>query len=290
MPLRHLRRGPLLMALAALAFTVMAGAVKVARSEMSPFEVITFRCIVSLPFCALYCAVGSGTFVVHGKRMILLRSLLGFFAMVGLVTATKSLPLADLTLITKLQPLIVALGAPLLMGATERVGPVVWGGLVLGLAGCAVLIGPQLAAGTPFGLIALGATCLSAGAHLAVRRMGKSESPQAIVFWFQLTLLPLAILGQLAFDGTLPRIPPAHLVGPVVLVGIASTFGQVLMTNAYRHDRAAVVAAASYSSPVWAVIADVLVFDLLPTARVWIGGALVILAGLLVVYRRNAAN
>jgi drug/metabolite transporter (DMT)-like permease len=67
-----------------------------------------------------------------------------------------------------------------------------------------------------------------------------------------------------------------HLLG----IGITVTIGQLLMTTAYKADHAAVVAAATYVSPIWAVIGDLILFAALPELNGWIGGAIVIAAGL----------
>lgn len=276
------------MALAALAFTIMIAAVKVARAEMSSFELIAYRSVVSVPIAAVYCWRG-GIFAVKTKKVFAVRTLLGFGAMVGYFTASKAIPLADLSLITKLQPILLAIAAPLIMGATERVGVVVWTALVLGLVGCGILIGPELSSGASYGAIALGATSMSAGAHLAVRHMGHTESPRAIVLWFQVALFPLALLGHALVFGGLPGLPPPHLLGWVLLSGVMATVGQVLMTNAYRFDRAAIVAAASYTAPIWAVGLDFAIFATTPSTNVWIGGALVVVAGFLVVRDKAAA-
>lgn len=277
------------MVLAALCFTVMIAAVKVARSELSAFEIIFYRSVVSVPLAATYCWMG-GTFALRAKKVMLVRTLMGFGAMVSYFVATKGLNLADLSLLTKLQPIIVAIAAPMLMGAAERAGRQVWAALALGLVGCAVLIAPQLrggGAGFYWG-IALGATLFHAGAHLAIRRLGLSESPRAVVLWFQAALLPLAAIGQLVVYRELPSIPPGHLVFWVLLCGVMATLGQWLLTSAYQKDRAAVVAAAGYAAPVWAVALDIVVFAAPPSVYVLLGGALVIAAGFLVIRNTKA--
>ena len=75
---------------------------------------------------------------------------------------------------------------------------------------------------------------------------------------------------------------------PYVLgIGVTATGGQLLMTQAYAEDRAAVVAAASYTTPLWGVIADLLIFDLIPGSLAIVGGVIIVAAGLVLIFARE---
>ncbi|MEL7371642.1 MAG: DMT family transporter [Myxococcota bacterium] len=276
---RAFSSGPILMALATLSFCIMAAAVKVARQEMEALEIIAWRGAISIPL-AFFFAWPSG-FRLHRIDLLLMRAMLGFGAMFCFFTATKGLALADMSLITRLQPVIIAFIAPLALGANERTGPLIWLALVVGLAGCAILIGPGLAVGNRFGLWALVATVASAAAHTVVRALGRTENPRSVVFWFQLSNLPFAIAACLLIYGELPQVPQAHLIAPVVTCGLAATVGQLLMTRAYQQEQAAIVAAASYAGPIWSVLLDLFIFGLVPGWEVAAGGVLVVAAGYL---------
>lgn len=282
-----LTSGPVLMTLATLSFTMMVASVKVARSELGPFEVIAWRGVISIPLAAAF-AWSSGL-TVQRPRLLLVRSLFGFVAMACFFTAAKGLPLADVSLITRLQPVLVAVLAPLLLGAGEQTGPTIWGALAVGLAGCAIIIGPEFSMGTRYGLWALAATLASACAHTAVRALGRSDKPRAVVFWFQLSNLPFALAAHFALVGTAPTLPNLKVFGAVLVCGVTATVGQLLMTKAYQQDRAAIVAGASYSGPIWAVLLDLLVFGLAPGWTMAAGGALVVIAGLLL-YRGSKSG
>ena len=58
------------------------------------------------------------------------------------------------------------------------------------------------------------------------------------------------------------------------------------MTSAYRHDKAPVVAAASYSSVVLSVLYGYLFWKETPVPLAWFGGLLIIGGGLLLVRSR----
>lgn len=272
------------MMLGSLSFTTMVGLVKVVREDLSAFEVIFWRGAVALVLLAVLAR--PPRFRIHNVRVFAIRLALGFTAMACFYGAAKGLPLADLTLISRLQPILVALGAPLLLGVAERSGPALWGVLLVGLAGTAILLAPELAVGSVFGFLALAGALSSSGAHLALRGLGATESTRAVVFAFQAGLLVLSLLVLLA-SGEPPALPARTLWLPLLGVGATATAGQLLVTQAYTVDRAAIVAAAGYSSVLWAFLGDVLFFGLAPSANALVGGALVVGAGIWLLRHRG---
>jgi len=271
-----MRPGPLYMVAAALVFTVMLGFVKVVRAELSAIDLVFWRGLTSVPVAVLMAR--GGTRAIVNRRVFALRLGMGFLAMGCFFTAAKGLALADLTLITKLQPIAMGVVAPLVIGASERPGRRVWSGLLLGLVGCSVLLAPDLAVGSTWGLWAVGAALASTGAHLCLRVLGSTDRAAAIVLWFQIGVTVLA--GALLLSGFGTRVVPSpHLWIPLGLVGACASCGQWLMTRAYALERAAVIGVISYVMPVFAVVGDVLFFRGWPALHVWIGGG-VILFGL----------
>jgi len=268
---------------ATLMFVIMVATVKVARQELTAFEVICWRSVIALP--VTFILARSAGLGIQNRRVMALRAVLGFCAMSCFFTAAKGLAIADLSIIAKLQPLIIAIIAPLLLGRAEGGGPAIWIILAVGLVGSGLLIGPELAVGGTYGLWALGAAVFSALAHTMIRALGKTDNAPAIVFWFQLTTLVLAIPSYALLEGGMIPLPPSHLWPYLAGCGLAATAGQVLMTNAYRLDKAPVVAAASYAGPLWAVGMDIVVFEVLPSGWALVGGALVVGAGLVLVFR-----
>ena len=268
---------------ATLVLTVMSGAVKVARIELTVLELIFWRGAIAVPL-AWSLAVRGGLQMEH-RRVFAVRLGLGFCAMVCFFTALEGLPLADTNLITKVQPVLIALAAPWFLGASERASPRLWGLLLVGLFGCAILLAPDLKTGSVWGLWALGASLFSAGAHIALRGL-KTESSTAVVFWFQVGVLGLSTVALLGTQSEIP-IPSAEVWPAVVAVGALATAGQLLMTYAYASDTASRVAAVRFIGPVWGIAGDVLFFSGWPATHVWIGGAIVVCAGLAVTLQSN---
>lgn len=276
------------MVLASLLMTVMVGMVKLARVELSPLQVVFWRAAFSLPL-ALGVAWRSGLAIRNGRAMAL-RCGFGFLAMTFSFTAARGLSLADLAIIAKLRPILVTVLAPLLLGALERERPLVWVALVGGLAGGFLIVGPDLAVGSTYGLWALAGTALSALAHVMVRLLGRTDNPRAVVFWFQATVVALASVTIGVVPAAEWQWPPTQLWVPLLVCGLAATGAQLLMTRAYQLDRAAPVATAAYAGPIFSVIGDVVAFGVLPGPKVLLGGLLVVGSGLLIVLLRPAPH
>jgi drug/metabolite transporter (DMT)-like permease len=264
------------MVFAALAFAIMVSCVKVARAEMSALEVVMWRGLVSIPVAALIAR--RYKWRIHHRRWFGLRIAFGFGAMLSFFTAAKGLMVTDMAIIGRLQPAIIALVAPLILGNAERPAPQVWWVLVAGLIGCTILIGPEMAMGNTYGVWAVIGIVLSSGAHVTLRALRTTDEAPVIVLMFQIAVTVLAIICIVVFLGKTPALPPKHLWLPIAGVGALASIGQVLMTRAYAVAKAARVAAASHISPLWGVVVDVAVFAFWPTPRMWLGGAIVLAA------------
>lgn len=281
-----MRRGPLYMIIAAGAFTAMLGFVKVARAELPSNEIITYRAVLGLPLVWVF-ARRRGLRLSQRGAMVG-RVTFGFAAMYCFFTAAKGLNVADLSLLTKLQPILVAIIAPVALGAAERGSRATWLALVAGLAGCVILLTPQLQVGSRFGLWALAAAVLSAVAHTFLRKLSRTEDPLSVVFWFLVGLSLLAITVTVVATGGVPALPRMGLWPVLLGCAVSASIGQVLLTFAYQADPAPVVAAASYTGPVWALGVDIWWFDLMPSRQALIGGVLIVGAGLwLVLHKRD---
>jgi drug/metabolite transporter (DMT)-like permease len=267
-----------------IAFTGMTICVKLARDDLGAVEIMFWRGLLSIPLAMAF--AWGVPWRPANVTAIALRCLFGFFSMVCFFWSARYLAVADQTFLSQLQPVLVALLAPLLLARSESAGR---GGLawtVLGLSGTLILLAPTFQVGSLAGLAALGGTAFSALAHLALRRATATDAPAAIVLWFQ-TAVTGASLGTLvAWPGQVWSLPALHLWPALAGVALFAVIGQVLMSNAYARDHAPRVAMAAYVSPVWAVIADVAIWGAVPGWHAWVGGALVVAAGLGLTFRR----
>lgn len=277
-----MRRGPLYMMLAGLLLTGMISMVKVARAEMSPVQLVLWRGLLALPLA--YVIARPVGLRLYNPKLFSVRALLGFGAMISYFTAAHGIGVADLSLISKMSPIVIALLAPLVLGAAEAAGGSVWLILALGMAGCALILAPDLSMGSTYGLFALAGAVFSACAHLCLRALSRTDDSRVLVFWFQGAVLVLAAI-WIAIDNPADFAVPSDWLWPYLVgIGATATAGQLCITQAYAEDRAPVVAAAAYSAPVWALLADLIVFSINPSWNVIVGGGIIVAAGLYLVF------
>lgn len=214
------------------------------------------------------------------------RSMAGVGGMFMSFGALHYLSLPDATAITYVTPLLVtALGAIVLHETVRRWR---WSAIGVGFFGVLVMLspfmggsgGPNVALGAMIGLTG---TCFSAFASIAVRRLSGTEKTGAIVFYFSL-ITALAGLVTIGFGWNWPT---HHELLLLVLAGILGGVGQILQTASLRFAPVSVIAPFEYVSLIWATMLGFLVFGDVPARAVMIGAAIVIGAGLFILWRER---
>ena len=219
----------------------------------------------------------------------IVRGLVGTSAMALWFTALGYLPLPDATAISYAAPLVtVAFAAVLLQ---EKVRVYRWSAVAVGFVGVLVVLFPHLgdgldpaAEGTRIGAIfALISAVFMALATIFIRKMTATETTAAIVVYFSITATVISLL-TLPFGWVWPSPGQAALL---VLIGLMGGVGQILLTSSYRFAEASVIAPFDYSTMIWTILIGIVFFDEVPTLYVIAGAAIVIGAGLFVIYRES---
>lgn len=218
----------------------------------------------------------------------LTRAFTGVTAMVLLFLGLARLPLADATAISFITPLFnVALAAIFLK---EVVRIYRWGAVIVGFAGVMIMLSPHLGAAAMTSSAGAGAILtlfgafFTAAAMTQVRSMTSTETTASLVFSFQLIA---AVVGLLMLPWTWVWPSPGDALA-LLGIGIFGGVAQILLTDSYRHAPASVVAPFSYTAMIWATVLGYFMFSELPDAIVLVGAAIVVAAGLFVIFRERA--
>ena len=102
-----------------------------------------------------------------------------------------------------------------------------------------------------------------------------TETTSAIVFYFSLSATVMS-LATLPFGWVVPTPSQAVML---VLAGLIGGLAQILLTSAYRHAEAALLAPFDYASMLFALLIGYAVFAEVPTPAMLLGAAIVISAG-----------
>ncbi|GLS35833.1 membrane protein [Mesorhizobium tianshanense] len=209
---------------------------------------------------------------------------LGFFAL-------TRLPLPEAITLNYAQPLLVVVFSSIFLGEAIRVYR--WSAVAVGLVGVLIISWPELtllSSGAALGdqevlgvIAALAGAAISAVAMLLVRNLVQSEPTATIVLWFSVTASVLALF-SLPFGWQ--SLAPVQ-AGLLVAAGFCGGLAQILMTAAYRHAEASVVAPFEYTSMLLGIVVGYLAFGDVPTVHMLIGGLIVVAAGIFIIWRER---
>jgi drug/metabolite transporter (DMT)-like permease len=128
----------------------------------------------------------------------------------------------------------------------------------------------------------LGAVCVAL-AQVFVRKLVNTEATPAIVFYFSTTATLLSLV-TLPFGWVVPTAGEAMLL---VGAGFLGGIGQILLTESYRHAEAGAIAPFDYVSMLLALVLGYLLFEEVPTPAMLVGAALIVAAGLFIIWRER---
>jgi drug/metabolite transporter (DMT)-like permease len=200
------------------------------------------------------------------------------------------LPIADVTAIAFIAPLITVIFAALIL--KEKVHAYRWSAVVVGFGGVFLMLMPylgnhaELTASMTLGLaFALTNAVSSGGATIQIRRLTATESSAAIVIFMTLIVMGVSLLTA-PFGWRMPEtgFELAILIG----IGIAGGLGQMLFTDSYRYAPASFLAPFDYTAMLWAFLLGFWMFGEIPTSSVLFGATLVAAAGIFVILRERA--
>ena len=209
-----------------------------------------------------------------GKAVLLgARSLFGIAGMLTFFLAVEGMDLAEAVTINKLSPFFVLILSWLFLG--ERLKKIQIVAVILGFAGVIVILRPDSIPLTlPAGL-AVCSALFAGSAYTTLRALRRTDRPLLVVFWFSaaitLFFLPSVILG-----GVMPDLKSLVFL---LCIGISGTAGQLFMTKAYRCAPGGEVAIYGYLSVVFSMSFQIIIFDSVPGAAVFIGAGLILLGG-----------
>lgn len=278
------------MAHGAFWFSLMSLLVKLSGQRLPSMEIVLVRALITLVLS--YALVRRARQSLRGRhpRMLVLRGVLGAVALMCFYFSLVHLPLAEATLIQYMNPIFTAVLAGLFLG--ERLG---WkhaacvaaslAGVLLIARPAALLGGDAPALNPTYVAIALGGAVLSAGAYVTVRRIGTTEHPLVIVFYFPLVTVPMV----LPFVLSSWVWPTAWEWIALLGVGVTTQIAQVYLTRGLQLEPAGRATAVGYLQIVFAAIWGAAFFGELPDA--WsIAGAVVILVSTLALVRARRGS
>ncbi len=195
--------------------------------------------------------------------------------------AMARIPVAEVTAIGYLNPLIVTLGAAVVFG--ERLSGARIGAVAVAFVGALIVLRPGLKEVTPGHLAQLGAAVCFGLSYLMAKGLSARLSAGEVVALMSATVtLGLAPLAAAVW------VPPsAAQVGWMGLVAVFATAGHYCMTRAFAAAPLTVTQPVTFLQLVWASLLGVLAFGEVLDPWVMVGGGLIVGAVTLTGWRES---
>jgi drug/metabolite transporter (DMT)-like permease len=276
-----------------LVFIVMSAMIKTTAQHVPAGQAVFFRSFFAIPVILVW-LIWTREFPAGLRTANPLghvwRGFAGTCAMGMGFAGLGYLPLPEVTAIGYAAPLLTVIFAAMFLNEEVRLFRLT--AVALGLAGVMIVLSPRLTVVSggaghqeAFGaMLVLGGAVFSALAQVFVRKLVAGEKTGTIVFYFSVTSTVLSLV-TLPFGWVMPTALEATTL---VAAGLLGGVGQILLTSSYRFADASVVAPFDYASMLFALAFGWFIFGELPTVTMLAGAALVVTAGLLIIWRERA--
>lgn len=145
-------------------------------------QVIFFHFLAALLITGgLHLASSSTTWKVRGRKLFSIRAIFWLITTLGIFNASTLLPVVHVSLFLNTAPLFVPLIA--IFWLKEQIPLLLWGGLLIGFIGTALVLQPSGEIGILGIVLALGAALASAGSMVATQRLVRQNPPLLLSFY-----------------------------------------------------------------------------------------------------------
>lgn len=208
-----------------------------ASHELALFQIMLLRSCIGLLLLAPLVRRSGGLAAMRTAqlRWHAARNAVHYAAQYGWFAALMLIPLAQVVAIEFTMPIWTALLAAAFLG--ERLHGAKVGAALLGLIGVALIVKPSTDHVGVGQWIALAAAVGFAVSVTLTKRLTRTDTPVAIIFWMLIVQSLIGIVPALLTW----RWPSATTWGWVLLIAFCGTYSHYCLTNALRHAEATLV-------------------------------------------------
>lgn len=277
------RRGIVLILITSTIFALQDGLSRHLGAIIPPVTVVMIRYWFLILFVTALAARQPGGLraVIRSRRPFLqiARGVLLSLEVVVILESFVRLGLVETHAMFATNPLLVVLLSILLLG--ERVG---WRrslAVAVGFVGVLIILAPGGGVFSPTALLGLVSAFMFALYTVLTRLASRHDSPMTSFFWMGATgFVVLTVIG-------LPQWQPLPMQewGWMAILCVTGSVAHGLMIRAYAQAEASVLQPFTYTQLLWVILVGMIVFGEAVAPRVWLGGAIVVGAGLFTLLR-----
>jgi drug/metabolite transporter (DMT)-like permease len=268
--MNNVLRGAAWMILAGFCWTIMTILVRQLSADYSSFEILFFRNLVSV--CILLpLAMRSGLSTLKTQRLPLhsLRALLSYIGVLLLFYGIANIPLPDVTALSFTQPLFVVVLAALIL--KEAVNGARWIAVIAGFVGLLVIVRPGVVAVELATVLVLLSAFSYAVSNICVKRLMTTDTANQSVFYFNLLMLPIALVPAVFFWVT-PALADLPLF---IAIGVNGTIAVYAYARSFTLADASAVMPFDFLRMPMAATAAFLLFSETGDIWTWVGSVII---------------
>jgi drug/metabolite transporter (DMT)-like permease len=268
--MNNVLRGAAWMIMAGFCWTIMTILVRQLSADYSSFEILFFRNLVSV--CILLpLAMRSGLSSLKTQRLPLhsLRALLSYIGVLLLFYGIANIPLPDVTALSFTQPLFVVVLAALIL--KEAVNGARWIAVIAGFVGLLVIVRPGVVAVELATVLVLLSAFSYAVSNICVKRLMTTDTANQSVFYFNLLMLPIALVPAL-FVWVTPALADLPLF---VAIGVNGTIAVYAYARSFTLADASAVMPFDFLRMPMAATAAFLLFSETGDIWTWVGSVII---------------
>ncbi|WP_269605477.1 DMT family transporter [Prochlorococcus marinus] len=261
-----------------LAFSLMSVCVKAIGGRIPISELVLARATISIIITRFFLYKKKINPWGYQKRLLIIRGLLGTFALFCIFKALTILAIATATVIQYIYPTFTVLCAHIIL--KEFILRKIIYSISIGWIGIFLVSQPEFITSSNIQetilaiIIAILGALMTSLAYICVRKLSSKEHPLVIIYYFPLVSIPLSI-PFIINDFVLPTGSDWFWI---LGIGIFTQIGQLCITEGLRLLPASQATSLNYSQVVFASIWGVLIFQETITSSIYLGGFCVLIS------------
>jgi len=266
-------------------FSIMVIFIRKASENLHILEVVFFRnllaFIVMLP---LLTSTGLAAIKMNNTKLFFMRGFFGAIGMLAGFTCLTLIPLAQATAISFSKPIFITIGATIFLGEIIKARRIA--AIIIGIIGMLIIVQPgvnSLSFGIMLAIIAALAHSVNA---LIVKKLTLTDSPQAIVTWMVIILIPITFIPAI----TVWQWPSFETWLYLWGIAIVGTLAHFSWTKSYTMAEITSLESIEFIKlPIMALFGW-MIFSEIPGTWTWIGGSIIFMSTIYISRREAKAT
>jgi drug/metabolite transporter (DMT)-like permease len=263
------------MSLSAFTYVISISIGRYLAPDIPVFEIAFLRNAFAILFMMPWLMkVGLGAMRTQRLGRHILRGAMSSTNVTLLFAAVALIPIADMSAINFLQPVIGAAIAGLLLG--ETVGTRRWGAILVGFAGALIVIRPGFGDFNIGIAFALGSALAGALVSIMIKTLVRTDPPDTIAAWLFVTQTIILAVPTLFVWVT----PNPEQWGLFAVIGLASVFLQRTYNRGMQAADVSIALPFNFTRLIWAALFGWIVFAEFPDVWTWVGGTVIFVSSI----------